>query len=123
MKVYIIKPKDLQGPSPCNIYVHGGGAIFFTSEQYQHVGCHFALSLNIVYVLPEFRNAPEAKVPKGATDVYTSVKHICQNAGEYGIDENKICLTGRSGGSYLSLSAAHMLAKANEVHMVKALFL
>jgi len=45
------------------------------------------------------------------------------NADEYGIDKNKIALAGQSGGSLVALLGALFLGKANQAHMIKALFL
>ena len=64
------------------------------------MGKRHAIALNCVCVLPEFRCAPETKQPGGMTDVYDTVKYLYQNAEQYGIDANKICLSGSSGGAH-----------------------
>lgn len=124
MKLFIIRPNGMgYGPHPCNIYLHGGAAIFFTSESLLHDGIYAAMTLQCIVIMPEFRNAPEAKVPKGATDVYKTVKYVYDHAPELMVDQSKICLNGKSGGAFLALSAANMLSEAGETKMVKAMFL
>jgi acetyl esterase/lipase len=64
IKLYIIKPKGLPDfDQPCNIFMHGGGAIMFDADMYLSYGKRQALKLNCVVVVPDFRNAPEAKTP------------------------------------------------------------
>ena len=58
------------------------------------LGKKFALCMNCVVVLPEFRNCPEVKHPGGGEDVVDAVNHIFTNAHLYGIDRNRIALAG-----------------------------
>ena len=74
-------------------------------------------------VLPDFRNAPEAKTPKGMKDIYNTFMHVYEKAFDYGIDKKRIVMTGASGGSFLALGAATMMIQKNQIDKVKALFL
>ena len=69
-----------------------------------------ALSANCVVFVPDFRNAPESKCPKGMHDIYDCIKHVYENADCYGVDKNRICLGGRSGGAYLALGAGLIMS-------------
>ena len=88
--------------------------MFFEAKELLAQGAYSALVLNSVVVYPEFRNAPEAKVPGGATDCYDGIKWIYQNGSSHGIDTSRICLAGQSGGSFLATCAAHMLVKSGD---------
>jgi acetyl esterase/lipase len=83
----------------------------------------WAVLLNCVIALPEFRNSPEIKQPKGMEDVAASVRFLHENAANYGLDPSRQCLMGQSGGSFLSLGAAKVLQDAGEINKIKALFL
>lgn len=56
-------------------------------------------------------------------DFYQSVKYIHSNADMLGVDKNKICASGTSGGSWICLGATYHMIKANEANMIKSLFL
>ena len=83
--------------------------MIFDADTYLAYGKRLALKLNCVLVLPDFRNAPEAKTPKGMKDVYNAFMHVYDNHLEYGIDKNRISMTGASGGSFLALGASIMM--------------
>ncbi|NKB34013.1 MAG: prolyl oligopeptidase family serine peptidase [Pseudomonadales bacterium] len=48
-------------------------------------------------------SAPRYKVPEAYADVSRAIRHIKMNAEAYGIDPNKIGVTGGSAGGHLSL--------------------
>jgi acetyl esterase/lipase len=43
------------------------------------MGKRFALELNSVCVMPEYRKSPDTKQPGGMRDVYETVKHLYEN--------------------------------------------
>ena len=44
------------------------------------------------------------------------------NASQYGIDSSKVCIAGESGGGWIIIGAANLLAKANDLSKIKAIF-
>jgi len=56
-------------------------------------------------------------------DVACAVRFIHENAAKYGLDPDRICLAGQSGGAFLALGACKLLADSNEAHKVKSQFL
>ena len=53
------------------------------------------------------------------SDVVAVIKWIHANADELGVDANKICLNGCSGGGFAAQATCSKLAIANESHLVK----
>jgi len=98
MNIYITKPYTLKDTvdSTCVIFAHGGGACLFSAKACNDHGIdkRWAIVFNTVVIMPEFRNAPEIKQPKGMEDVAASVRFIHENAATHGIDKTKICLLG-----------------------------
>jgi acetyl esterase/lipase len=45
------------------------------------------------------------------------------NSSKYGIDTNKVCIAGISGGGHIVAGATNLLIKSNQFHRVKALFI
>lgn len=73
--------------------------------------CITALNLNCIVFNVDFRNAPEAKAPKGSIDFVKAIEHVYRNADKYNVDKDKICMAGISGGGWACLGAALILAK------------
>ena len=48
---------------------------------------------------------------------------MIENAEKFGIDPNKICLAGCSGGAWICVGAANLLAKANDLEKIKSIFI
>ena len=44
------------------------------------------------------------------------------NAAKYGIDQTKVSAGGVSGGGWILIGAANLMAKSNDLGKVKALF-
>ena len=82
-----------------------------------------ACESNCIVFSVEFRNAPDFKCPAGMLDFYTSVKYVYENSSSLGVDKNKICVGGQSGGGWICLGAIYHMIKASEAHMVKSQFL
>ena len=54
-----------------------------------------------------------------ASDLVAVIKWIRENASFLGIDTNKICIHGCSGGGYAVSATCSVLALADESHLVK----
>ena len=52
-----------------------------------------------------------------------AVLHILDNATKFGVDPNKVCMAGISGGGRIAAGAMNLLVKDGQSHRVKALFL
>ena len=66
INLYITKPKSLKGSNePCFIFNHGGGAVLFSAKSYHDTGLgkKFAVTLNCVVILVDYRKCPEVKHP------------------------------------------------------------
>lgn len=123
-KIFIIKPNDLpKAPQAAYVYAHGGGACFTKAEDSNNLMAVVALNLRCIVFNVDFRNAPEAKAPKGANDFALAILHVYNNAEKYGVNKKEICMAGISGGGHICLGAANILAKKNCNYMVKAQFL
>lgn len=124
LKMYVHRPKHLSKmvKQPCYIYAHGGGAVTGNAEENIH-GCNLmALNLDCVVINCNYRKGPEVKAPGGQVDFANTVRHVYNNADSFGIDKERICMAGISGGGWICFGAATILAKAGDAHMVKANF-
>ncbi len=119
--VFVSIPKTLAGrkDKAAVIFAHGGGCVAGDAEIVQAFVSSFAVECDVVYFNVDYRIAPETKCPNNALDFYCAVKHIVENASEFGIDPSKIAIHGESGGGYVAGSALVMMAQKNEGHLIK----
>jgi acetyl esterase/lipase len=98
----IWRAKDVRGPAPLIVYVHGGGwkrgskdnaTGRFKPLHYPEQGYAFA-SIN-------YRLVPAATVEQQAADVAGAVKALIDRAATLGIDRRRIVLMGHSAGAHL----------------------
>ena len=79
--------------------------------------------MNVVLVAPDYRLAPEHKVPRGICDVEACFHFMYNNAEKYSFNANRMCMCGESGGAHAALGATIRLTQAGHSHKVRALFL
>lgn len=88
-----------------------------------HLMYVIANNLNCVVFNVGFRNGPEVKCPQGQQDFAAVVRYVNKNGDQFGVDPNKICISGTSGGIWIAAGAANLMAKAGDLNIVKAFFL
>lgn len=91
---------------PAIIEVHGGGWIFGSRVEQgipllNHLASNGWVGFNI-----DYRLSPRATMPGPVVDVKRAIAWVRQHAEEYGVDPNRICLTGGSAGGHLCALAA-----------------
>ena len=121
--VEVYTPKHLVGRSDnaAVVYAHGGGCIAGTAADSKPFLDFLAVSCNVVVFNVDYRLAPETKCPNNVMDFYEAVMHVSENAAQLGVDAGKICIFGESGGGYVCLGAAVLLAHCEQAHRVKLL--
>lgn len=118
------RPKSLESQSaPAYFYAHGGGGWALRAYHVDATMMRTALNLNCVVFNIDYRLGPEVKCPTGQQDYLDAVNHVLANPSDYGIDPEKNCLAGCSGGAWICVGAANLLAKANDLGKIKALFI
>lgn len=86
---------------PALVFIHGGGWIGGTTYVVENFCKLIAEKANCVVFNIDYSLAPEKPYPNGLNDNYYAIKHIYDNANNYGIDKNKIAVGGDSaGGNY-----------------------
>lgn len=101
-KLDLYIPKESEIPPPVLIYYHGGGWIIGDRHSevlrlLPYIEKGFAVA-NVSYRLAKVAPAPAAVV-----DAVCAFRWVVRNAKKYGIDENRIVLSGHSAGGHLAL--------------------
>jgi acetyl esterase/lipase len=103
-KLDIYHRKDVSGPQPTLIYIHGGGWTGGTKESaFMSVMPWLEMGWNVVNV--EYRLARVSHAPAAVEDCLCALKWVVSHASEYHIDSSKIVVSGDSAGGHLSLMA------------------
>lgn len=100
MHVDIFRPDDGK-TYPALIMIHGGGWNSGNKSLQAPMAQRIAAK-GYVTIPVEYRMTPEAKYPAGLHDIKTAVRWARANASKYGIDPDKIAVSGCSAGAQLA---------------------
>jgi acetyl esterase/lipase len=115
--VYVINA-DPNAVRPVVVHTHGGGYISGAAKWEVRYLQAMALELDCVVVTVEYRLAPETTYAGSKEDNYTALAWTYANAGELGIDRNRIALMGESAGGGHAALLAQTARDRGEVPLV-----
>jgi acetyl esterase/lipase len=87
------------------LYVHGGGMIVSTVEDYDARCMHYCTNTGLPVVSVDYPLAPEAPYPAQIDDALTALQWMHDNADEHGWDSSRIGIGGDSAGGGLTAGA------------------
>ena len=94
-------------PQPTVIFIHGGGWTGGTKEGRAFaIQPYLAMGLNVVNV--EYRLAKVTLAPAAVEDCRCALRWVIRNAKQYGIDPQKIVVSGDSAGGHLALTTGFL---------------
>jgi len=102
------------------LFYHGGAFILGSAAEEDPWACRLAADCDIVVFNVEYRNAPEARAPKGILDCYAALKYVVEELSDrFRVDDQRIGAYGISSGGYLAVGVAMELAKRDEAALTK----
>lgn len=105
----VYKPLTLaqrDGLSAGVIFFHGGGWTIGDLDGYEVVCKSIATEAQMIVVSVDYRLAPEHRFPAAVDDAIAATKWIAENAVRFGIDPNRLIVSGDSAGGNLSAVVA-----------------
>lgn len=103
VKLDVHRRKDRTGPQPTLIYIHGGGwgggsrtGMLYLLTPW------FEMGYTIVNV--EYRLSRVAPAPAAVEDCLCALRFVAARAETYGIDVNRLVVSGESSGGHLALT-------------------
>lgn len=94
------------GPHPALLWLHGGALIFGSRHAFRPRQMQRYLDAGYVVVAPDYRLAPETKLPDIVADVEAAWRWINEDGAEMGVDGRRTAAVGHSAGGYLALLLA-----------------
>lgn len=119
IRIRIFKPLNVTGELPGMLYIHGGGLLLGTPEDYLTVIKKFIDAKPCVIVAPDYRKALDAPYPAAFNDCYDTLLWMNENVSQLGMIPNKLIVTGHSAGGGL---AAAVALKATDTEVVTIAF-
>lgn len=89
-------------------YIHGGGMIFGSVDQYNAVVTDYVARSGVPMLSVEYRLAPEHPHPTPAEDCYSGLAWFVEHATDLGVDPMRIAIMGDSAGGGLAAAVALM---------------
>ena len=107
----VFRPSDSK-KRPAVLCLHGG---FWAkgSKKFMHPLAEDLVEKGYVAVCSNYRLTDVAPAPAQLHDVFSAIRFLRENASDYGIDPEKIGVTGSSAGGYLAVMAALLMEATN----------
>ncbi|WP_072805933.1 alpha/beta hydrolase [Rhodococcoides yunnanense] len=94
--VRIVRPRDVGGPLPVVLYLHGGGVGAHTPDRLVR---ELAERTGAAVLIPEC--SPDAAYPIALEQAYAAAKWVADSGTEHGLDSTRMAVAGDSiGGNY-----------------------
>ncbi|KAI4209327.1 MAG: hypothetical protein LQ351_007719 [Letrouitia transgressa] len=110
--LYFYVPKNYDPKKrkcPVVVNFHGGGFTLGAATDDRRWAGVVLRETNAIFVSVEYRLAPEYPFPVAVEDGYEAILHLACNSDAYGIDAQKIAVTGFSAGANLTFTVPMML--------------
>ncbi len=101
MQLNLARPKNTSGPLPAVLCIHGGGFRAGSREGYNKL-CLTLAQRGFVAATISYRLAPTHQFPAAVHDTKAAVRWLRANAAKYGINPDRIGVTGGSAGGHLA---------------------
>jgi acetyl esterase len=106
----IVRPRDLPGPLPVVLYVHGGGWVLGDKVTHDRLVREIATGAQATVVFVDYARSPEAHYPVAVEQAYAATQWVAANGASMNVDPSRLALVGDSVGGNM-VAAVTLLAK------------
>ncbi|WP_227379832.1 alpha/beta hydrolase [Haladaptatus halobius] len=107
LPIRIYLPKGEQ-PFPVTMFFHGGGFVSGGLGSHDEFCRRITNTTGVAVVAVDYRLAPENPFPAAVEDAYAAIEWVAKNDGEFGLDTDRLAVTGDSAGGNLAAVVAQM---------------
>lgn len=102
VRIYFPTSRSLNGNHPVTLFIHGGGFVYGSVDEYHMMAGKLAKVTGTIMVSVDYRLAPEHPFPAALDDCYAVLRWLQENAPEIGGHESRICVMGDSAGGNIA---------------------
>jgi acetyl esterase len=110
VKLYIVKPENVQGTLPVMLFIHGGVWIAGDFENHKRFVRDLVVGSGVAAVFVEYTPIPDAVYPTQIEESYAAARWVAEHGDEIGVDGSRMAVAGNSVGGDMSAVLA-MMAK------------
>ncbi len=96
-------------PSPCVMFIHGGGFVIGDLEVYHALCTEIAQALDLPVISVDYRLAPEHPFPAAPDDCEAAARWIASSPEELGFEVTGLVISGDSAGGNLTIVTTNAL--------------
>lgn len=89
-------------PFPVTVFFHGGGFVSGGLGSHDEFCRRITNRADVAVVAVDYRLAPENPFPAAVEDAYAATEWVAENGAEYGLDTDRLAVTGDSAGGNLA---------------------
>jgi len=102
IRIYTPYTPKGEGPFPLLLYMHGGGWVVGTLDDFDPICRSLCAGSGYMVVSVDYRLSPEVKFPVAIEEGYTVLKWISDQASSLGADPERIAVGGDSAGATMA---------------------
>ena len=112
--VRIVRARDSSTALPAVLYLHGGGWVAGGSYTHHRLVADLAVEAGVAVVFPMYALSPEARYPTALEQAYATVRWVCADGRDYGLDPTRIAVAGDSAGANLAIALTLLSLRRND---------
>jgi acetyl esterase/lipase len=116
--VRVHRPVGVDGDLPCVYWMHGGGMVMGSIDGDDLRFDRWCPRHSCVGVSVDYRLAPETPYPGPLDDCYAGLRWVYDNAGELGVDRDRIGIGGPSAGGGLAAGLGLLARDRGEIRLM-----
>jgi len=113
VKLYIMKPHNMQGTPGVLLFIHGGVWIVGNFQNHQRLLRDLVVGSGQIGVFVEYTSLPAARFPTQLEESYAALNWVAEHAGEFGADGSRIAIAGNSVGGNMTAALTLMSKDRN----------
>lgn len=115
-------PEDIAAESPAVVFIHGGGHVAGSVDLYDRVVANYVQRSNVPFLSVEYGLSPQTNGKIQAEQAFEAIIWLRENAGQLGINKDRIAIMGDSAGGGIAAAAA-ILARDRKIHIARQILI
>ena len=110
----ILRPENTHTPLPVNVYIHGAGWVFGSTQTHDRLVRELAVGAQAAVVFPVYRLCPEVSYPTALEECYMVARWVARRGQEHGLDAQRLAVAGDSVGGNMAAAVTLLSRERGE---------